>query len=124
MKFDNFGGVRPEKAEELRQRLGRLGIDPSGVEESFCRAGGPGGQKVNKTSSAVRLIYRPLNLNIKCSSSRQRSLNRFLALRELAERAEIILSPETSPRLLERARLRRRKAGARRGKAGPSAEEA
>jgi ribosome-associated protein len=36
---------------------GSLAIDPSEIEESFVRATGPGGQHVNKTSSAVQLRF-------------------------------------------------------------------
>ena len=36
---------------------GRLALDPDEIEESFVRAAGPGGQHVNKTSSAVQLRF-------------------------------------------------------------------
>ena len=36
---------------------GTLAIDPGEIEESFVRAAGPGGQHVNKTSSAVQLRF-------------------------------------------------------------------
>jgi ribosome-associated protein len=36
---------------------GRLAIDPAEIEESFVRAAGPGGQHVNKTSTAVQLRF-------------------------------------------------------------------
>jgi ribosome-associated protein len=36
---------------------GALAIDPSEIEESFVRSGGPGGQHVNKTSTAVQLRF-------------------------------------------------------------------
>lgn len=36
---------------------GALTLDPSEIEESFVRAAGPGGQHVNKTSSAVQLRF-------------------------------------------------------------------
>jgi len=35
----------------------RIALDPSEIEESFIRAGGPGGQHVNTTSSAVQLRF-------------------------------------------------------------------
>src|SRR5262245_27456704 len=36
---------------------GALAIDPAEIEDSFVRAAGPGGQHVNKTSSAVQLRF-------------------------------------------------------------------
>lgn len=112
MKLDEGFGVTPGKLEELRARLSRLGLDLEKVEETFSRGGGKGGQKVNKTSNRVQLYYAPLDLRVSCHRERSRSLNRFLALRELVDQAEIRLSPETSARLREIERLRRRKARA------------
>ena len=80
--------VSPAKRAELLARLARLNIDPARIEESFTRGGGKGGQKINKTSNAVVLRYAPLGLVVKVQRERQRSLNRFLALRELADQIE------------------------------------
>ncbi|MCU0690521.1 MAG: peptide chain release factor-like protein [Polyangiaceae bacterium] len=109
MKFPDQAPVAPRKKEELRQRILRLGIDLSMVDEQFVRARGPGGQKVNKTSSAVLLRYPPLGLVVKWSRERSRALNQFLALRELVDEVEERVSPETSTRLRERERIRARK---------------
>lgn len=104
--------MAPGKLEELRSRILRLGVDLRLVEESFSRGGGKGGQKVNKTSNRVQLSYPPLGIRVACQRERKRSLNRFLALRELVDRIEMRVSPETSERLQEIERLRRRKARA------------
>ncbi|MDX9866623.1 MAG: peptide chain release factor-like protein [Kiritimatiellia bacterium] len=56
------------------------------LEESFILGSGPGGQKINKTASTVRLLHRPSRLTVKCGVSRSREQNRWLARRELAER--------------------------------------
>ena len=56
------------------------------------------------------LFYAPLDIRVVCQRERKRSLNRFLALRELVDRVEIVVSPETSARLQEIERLRKRKA--------------
>ncbi len=110
MRFPDQAPVTPRKKQELRDRIQRLGIDMEAVEASYVRASGPGGQKVNKTSSAVVLRYAPLEIVVKWARERSRALNQFLALRELVDEIEIRVSPETSERLREQARVRARKA--------------
>lgn len=112
MRLNEDFGVQPGKLAELKARIARLGIDLAAVDESFSRGGGKGGQKVNKTSNRVQLSYPPLDLRVACQRERKRSLNRFLALRELVDRIEIKVSPETSARLKEFERLRKNKARA------------
>ena len=114
MNFTEFTSITPAKVEGLKARIARLGIDLHLIEEQFIKGGGKGGQKINKTSSAVLLKYPPLGLIVRCQRERQRSLNRFLALRELVDEIEVRVSPETSLRLKEIERLRKKKAGRRR----------
>ncbi|MBI2789851.1 MAG: peptide chain release factor-like protein [Elusimicrobia bacterium] len=111
MRLNEDFGVAPGKLEELKARILRLRIDLRLVSESFSRGGGKGGQKVNKTSNRVQLCYPPLDVRVACQRERKRSLNRFLALRELVDRIEMKISPETSERLAEFRRLRKRKSG-------------
>ncbi|MFZ4695447.1 MAG: peptide chain release factor family protein [Verrucomicrobiia bacterium] len=80
--------VTPQKQEVLRLRMRALGVREEEVEELFMRAGGPGGQKVNKTSSAVALFHRPTGVRVRCEESRSQALNRFLARRLLLDRIE------------------------------------
>jgi len=112
VKLNEDFGVSPGKLSELKERIARLAVDLTLVEETFSRGGGKGGQKVNKTSNRVQLRYPPLDLRVACHRERSRSLNRFLALRELVDRIEMKVSPETSERLAEMERVRRRKAQA------------
>ncbi len=58
------------------------------VEEKFIRGGGPGGQKINKTSSTVWLRHRPTGIEVRCQAERSQSANRELAWRELCEKLE------------------------------------
>jgi peptide chain release factor len=118
MNINELADVSPAKRDALRERLARLRIDLSLVEETFSRGGGKGGEKVNKTSNRVTLRYAPLELVVHCRRERRRSLNRFLALRELVDQIEMKISPETSDRLRERDRLRRQK-DRRRRRASP-----
>jgi len=102
--------VSPAKLADLKSRIARLGIDVRLIEESFIRGGGKGGQKINKTANCVQLTYPPLGIRVRCQRERRRTLNRFLALRELVDQVEMKVSPETSERLKEMERIRRRKA--------------
>lgn len=73
---------------ELLARIKRLGIDVKAIEETFVRGGGKGGQKVNKTANCVQLKYG--EIRVRCHRERRRTVNRFLALRELVDRVEIL----------------------------------
>lgn len=120
MKFPEEAPVTPAKKDALKERLARLAIELSRVDEQFVRGSGPGGQKINKTSSGVLLRY-PLRdeiLVVKWTRERSRSLNRFLALRELVDEVEERVSPETSERVKERERIRRKKDRSRRRQQG------
>ncbi|OGR52916.1 MAG: hypothetical protein A2049_06685 [Elusimicrobia bacterium GWA2_62_23] len=108
--------MTPAKVAALRERIARLGVDLRLIDEQFTRGGGKGGQKINKTSNAVLLRYPALGLVVRCQRERKRSLNRFLALRELVDEIEARISPETSERLAEIERIRRRKAKKRGGR--------
>ena len=116
MRFPNDSPVTLPKREALQARIARLHIDLNAVDEQAIRSGGPGGQKVNKTASGVLLRYT-LNgelLSTKWTRERSHALNRFLALRELVDHIEMRVSPATSERLREQARIHEGKARARR----------
>ncbi len=56
------------------------------IEMEAMRAGGPGGQNVNKTSSAVRLTHVPTGLTVKCQADPSQHKNRATAMRLLKAR--------------------------------------
>jgi len=53
------------------------------VKVSTFKASGKGGQKVNKTSSAVRMVFEPLNIEVTCQKYRKQAENKVSALRKL-----------------------------------------
>ena len=56
------------------------------LRESFARSSGPGGQHVNKVSSAVTLTHLPTGLSVTVSDSRSQSMNRRIARERLVEK--------------------------------------
>lgn len=80
--------IRQEKEEQLALRMTALGVHDSEIEETFVRSGGHGGQNVNKTATCVMLLHRPTGLQVKCQSTRQQGLNRFLARQLLLDKIE------------------------------------
>ncbi|MBU2529409.1 MAG: peptide chain release factor-like protein [Elusimicrobia bacterium] len=116
MKFPEISAINPAKVQALKIRINNLDISLDLIEEKFIKGGGKGGQKINKTSNAVMLKYPPLKIVIKCQKERKRSVNRFLALRELIDRIEMKTSPETSLKLKKIEKLKKKKS-AKKGKA-------
>ena len=81
-------GPSKKKSDELEARMKRLKIKREDIVEKFIKASGRGGQKVNKSSSAVFLKHKKTNLSVKCGKARSQYLNRFLALRNLIDKIE------------------------------------
>ena len=65
--------------EELEKKMTRLGIKEADLVERFIRGSGPGGQKINKTSSCVQIKHLISGIEVKCQKSRSLMTNRIKA---------------------------------------------
>ena len=100
---------------QIDERLAALGVRPADVEEKFVRGTGPGGQKINKTSSTVWLRHGPTGVEVRCQRERSQAVNREVAWLELCEkleaRARAVLTAVVDAREEERRRTRQKSHG-------------
>ncbi|KAG8532067.1 uncharacterized protein KY384_003704 [Bacidia gigantensis] len=66
----------------------RLTVKEADFTETFLKGSGPGGQKINKTSSAVQLKHLPTGIVVKSQATRSREQNRKIARKLLEEKLE------------------------------------
>ena len=94
--------VLPE-AEEVEFTL-----DPADLQIDVFRSSGAGGQKVNKTSSAIRVTYLPTGMVVECQDERSQYKNKDKALKVLRSR---LLEEKTAKQNAEIAGERRSQVG-------------
>jgi protein subunit release factor B len=103
-------GMSGSRWQAVAEWMSRLGIGEGELEEEFLRGTGPGGQKINKTSSTVRLRHPATGVEVRCQAGRSLAANRLLARERLCEliekeRAAVALAAQDAR---EKTRRRRR----------------
>lgn len=88
----------PPTAHQLRE---------ADLEETFARSAGPGGQHVNKVSTAVTLRHRPSGLSVTVQDSRSQAANRKLARERLRQALQAREQATREERRAEREKRRR-----------------
>ena len=101
--------LSPETIEKIKERMAMANVYEEDLTESFILGSGPGGQKINKTSSTVRLYHEPSGLTIRYGEQRSREMNRWLARRALAEKILEKEHSEFSARRQAQEKIRRQK---------------
>jgi protein subunit release factor B len=94
-------------ADILDERMRAAGIRPADLEETFARSAGPGGQNVNKVSTAVTLRHRPSGLAVTVQDSRSQAMNRRLARERLLDAIETAQREARAARQAAREKARR-----------------
>ena len=95
--------------DSLADRMRKLEISEAELEESFARSSGPGGQNVNKVSTAVTLRHLSTGITVTVQDSRSQAANRKLARERLLDAIESVREEDRMAEIAKREKERRRK---------------
>jgi protein subunit release factor B len=101
--------------DAFERRMKRLGVREADLSETFTRSSGPGGQNVNKVSTAVTLTHAPSGVSVTVQDSRSQSWNRRLARERLLDELDRRRREKAEARRSEAALQRRRNSPRPRG---------
>ena len=102
-------GVGLDKEKALATKMSQLGIKEVDIVEKFVRSSGPGGQKVNKSSTCVYLKHIPTKIEVKCQRERSQALNRYIARQLLVRKIETLILGDLSEERKRIEKIRRQK---------------
>ena len=94
---------------DVTNRMKQLGVFESDLEEIFARSSGPGGQHVNKVSTAVTLRHGPSGISVTVQDSRSQAINRKIARERLVEEITRLREQRRSAERAKREKERRQK---------------
>lgn len=103
------GSISEAKWVTLREKLLFFGVKEEDLEEKFVLSSGKGGQKVNKTASAVQLRHIPTDHLLFARKYRSRELNRYDARKRLLDWFQVQVWGKNSPRMKQTAKIRKQK---------------